>query len=313
MDRLLSMRVFQRVIDEGGFAAAARALELLPATVTRLIGDLEAHLGTRLIQRTTRRLNLTEAGEVYLDSLRAILREIDDAESAAVASARELHGTLHILSTPVLATHLLAPRIGRWRARHPGVLLDIVTDPFPQHRVEAFDITFLLLEESVDLNVVARPLSRTDMIVCAAPGYLERFGTPSSPDQLAGHAYLKFPWQQATGLSARRLRLQRRDGDGASIEIEMPVALQSASFDVLFRAALEGAGVAVLSRALAEPHLRSGALVHLVPEWIFGRFTIYAALPSRKLLPARTRAFLDFFSAAPAPSLQPASATAAMA
>jgi DNA-binding transcriptional LysR family regulator len=304
------MRVFQRVIDEGGFAAAARALELSPAAVTRLIGDLEAHLGARLIQRTTRRLSLTDAGEAYLESLRAILREIDDAESAAVASTRELHGTLHILSTPVLATHLLAPRIGRWRARHPGVLLDIVTDPFPQNRVEAFDITFLMLEDSVDLNVVARPLARTDMIVCAAPAYLRRFGTPSVPDELAGHAYLKFPWQQATGLSARRLRLQRREGIGAAVDIEMPVALQSASFDVLFRAALEGAGVAVLSRALAEPHLGSGALVHLLPEWIFGRFTIYAALPSRKLMPARTRAFLDFFGTAAAPAA-PALATAA--
>ena len=301
MDRLLSMRVFQRVIDEGGFAAAARALELSPAAVTRLISDLEAHLGARLIQRTTRRLSLTDAGEAYLDSLRAILREIDDAESAAVASSRELHGTLHILSTPVLATHLLAPRIGRWRAHHPGVLLDIVTDPFPQNRVEAFDITFLLLEDSVDLNVVARPLAHTDMIVCAAPAYLKRFGTPSVPRDLVSHSYLKFPWQQTTGLSARRLRLQRREGDGAAVDIEMPVALQSASFDVLYRAALEGAGVAVLSRALAEPHLESGALVHLLPEWIFGRFTIYAALPSRKLLPARTRAFLDFFGA-PAPA-----------
>jgi DNA-binding transcriptional LysR family regulator len=309
MDRLLSMRVFQKVIDEGGFAAAARALEISPAAVTRLIGDLEAHLGARLIQRTTRRLNLTDAGEAYLESLRAILREIDDAESAAVASTRELQGTLHILSTPVLATHLLAPRIGRWRTRHPGVLLDIVTDPFPQHRVEGFDITFLLLEDSVDLNVVARPLSRTDMIVCAAPAYLKRFGTPSMPDELAGHAYLKFPWQQTTGLSARRLRLQRHEGDGAAVEVEveMPVALQSASFDVLYRAALEGAGVAVLSRALAEPHLESGALVHLLPEWIFGRFTIYAALPSRKLLPARTRAFLDFFGVAAAPAKAKAS------
>ena len=169
MDRLLSMRVFQRVIDAGGFAAAARALELSPAAVTRLIGDLEAHLGARLIQRTTRKISLTDAGESYLERVRAILRDIDEAEAAAVASTRELQGTLHILSTPVLATHLLAPRIARWHARHPGVTLDIVVDPFPQHRVDAFDVSFLLLEDSVDLNVVARPLARTDLIVCAAP------------------------------------------------------------------------------------------------------------------------------------------------
>lgn len=296
------MRVFQRVIDEGGFAAAARALELSPAAVTRLIGDLEAHLGARLIQRTTRKISLTDAGEAYLESLRSILRDIEDAEAAAVTSTRELHGTLHILATPVLATHLLAPRVGRWRARHPGVTLDIVVDPFPQTRVDGFDITFLLLEDSVDLNVVARPLARTDMIVCAAPGYLKRFGTPLRPAELAGHAYLKFPWHQSTGHSARRLRLQPIEGQAPPVEVEMPVALQSASFDVLYRAALEGGGIAVLSTALAAPHLESGTLVHLMPEWIFGRFTIYAALPSRKLLPARTRSFLDFLGAAPAAS-----------
>jgi len=300
MDRLLSMRVFQRVIDDGGFAAAARALELSPAAVTRLIGDLETHLGARLVQRTTRKISLTEAGERYLERLRAILREIDDAESAAVASTRELQGTLHILATPVLATHLLAPRIARWRALHPGVALDIVVDPFPQHRVEAFDVSFLLLEDGIDLNVVARPLARTDMIVCAAPSYLQRAGTPTRPEELAHHQYLKFPWQQSTGHSARRFRLQRRDGQGGPVEVEMPVAVQSASFDVLYRAALEGVGVAALSTALVAPHIESGALVQLLPDWIFGRFTIYAALPSRKLLPARTRAFLDFMGE-PAP------------
>jgi DNA-binding transcriptional LysR family regulator len=276
MDRLLSMRVFQRVIDEGGFAAAARALELSPTAVTRLIGELETHLGARLMQRTTRKISLTDAGEAYLESLRAILREIEDAEAAAVASTRELQGTLRILSTPVLATHLLAPQVSRWRALHPGLMLDIAVDPFAQQRVEAFDLSLLLLEDGTDLNVVARPLAHTDMIVCAAPAYLQRAGTPTRPEDLAIHQYLRFPWQQVTGQSARRFRLQ------------------SASFDFLYRAALEGAGVAALSTALVAPHLASGALVHLLPEWIFGRFTIHAALPSRKLLAARTRAFLDF-------------------
>lgn len=310
MDRLQSMRVFRQVIDEGGFAAAARALELSPAAVTRLIGDLETHLGARLIQRTTRKISLTDAGERYLESVRTILRDIDDAETAAVASTRELQGTLHILSTPVLATHLLAPRIARWRERHPGVALDIVVDPFPQHRVESFDVSFLLLEDGTDLNVVARPLSHTDMIVCAAPAWLARAGTPREPADLAQHQYLKFPWQQTTGHSARRFRLQRCDGVGAPVDVDMPVALQSASFDVLYRATLEGAGVAALSTALVAPHLESGALVHLLPEWIFGRFTIYAALPSRKQLPARTRAFLDFMDEAPPPRRRPQAAAA---
>jgi len=294
MDRLLSMRVFQSVVDEGNFAAAARALEMSPAVVTRLISDLETHLGARLLRRTTRRIALTDTGEAYLESLRLILREIDEAEAAATASTRELQGTLHLLATPVLATHLLAPRIALWRARHPGVMLNISVDPFPQTRVDAFDVTFLLLEDGTDLNVVARPLSHTDMIICAAPAYLQRAGTPLLPQDLAAHHYLRFPWQQSTGHSARKMRLQRRDNVSTTVEVELPVALQSTSFDVLYRAALEGAGVAALSTALVAPHLENGALVHLLPDWILGRFTIYAALPTRKLMPARTRAFLDF-------------------
>ncbi len=292
------MRVFQRVIDEDGFAAAARALEMSAAGVTRLVNDLEQHLGARLIQRTTRKLALTEAGEAYLARVRAILHEVDDAEAAAAASTRELQGTLHVLATPVLASYYLAPRVARWRERHPKVALEINIEPFPQNRVEEFDLTFMVVEEGADANVVARPLSTTEWIVCAAPAYLARRGTPQAPQELRQHDYLRFPWQQGSGQGARRLRLSPQPGGAAQgtppVEVEMPIVLQSDSFDVLYRAALDGAGVAVLSRLLVAQHLASGALVHLLPDWLFGRYTIYAALPTRTLMPARVRAFLDF-------------------
>src|SRR6478609_9239565 len=100
MDRLQSMRVFQQVVDEGGFAAAARKLDLAPAVVTRLVGDLERHLGVRLLQRTTRRLALTPAGEVYLGRLRAILGEIDEADAMVHEHSREMSGTVRILTSP---------------------------------------------------------------------------------------------------------------------------------------------------------------------------------------------------------------------
>ena len=288
------MRVFQRVIDEGGFAAASRALDMSPAAVTRAVAQLEQHLGVRLIQRTTRRVALTESGELYLQRVRSILAEVDEAESAATASAREVHGTLHLLATPVLASYFLAPRIARWREKHPRVALDLSIDPFPQNRVEEFDMTFMVVEEGYDASVVARPLLTTEWIVCAAPSYLRRYGTPATPEELKNHDYLRFPWQHSSGSSSRRLQLKPRDGGGAGVSLDMPVGVQSVSFDVLYRAALDGAGVAVLSKLLVAPHLASGTLVHLLPEWIFGRYTIYAALPSRKLMPARVKAFLEF-------------------
>lgn len=290
------MRVFQRVVDEAGFAAAARSLDMSPAAVTRMVSDLEQHLGTRLMQRTTRKFALTEAGEAYLQRVRGILNDIAEAEAAAAASTRELQGVIHVLATPVLASYFLAPVVARWRDRHPKVALDIVVDPFPQGRVEEFDVTFLILEHGADASVVARPLSTSEWVVCASPAYLQRRGHPRTPQELAQHDYLRFPWQYSASQNNRRLSLKPVQPGLDPVEVDMPVALQSASVDALYRAALDGAGIAMLSRLLVAPNLANGSLVHLLPEWVFGRFTIYAALPTRKLVPARTRAFIDFLA-----------------
>jgi DNA-binding transcriptional LysR family regulator len=296
MDRLLSMRVFQRVIDEGGFAAAARMLDMSPAGVTRLVTDLEQHLGTRLMQRTTRKLSLTEAGEAYLMRVRSILAEVDDAEATAASSASELQGMLHILAPPLFANNFLANQISRWISRYPKVTIDLHVDPFPQSRVEEFDATFIIVNEGFDANVVARPVAHTEWIVCASPAYLQRRGTPLQPQDLQRHDYLRFPWQTASGHTARGLRLLSVDASQNDIETPMHVVLQSASYDALFTAALDGAGIVVMPKFPVDNYLKSGALVHLLPDWIFGRFTVYVALPTRKLIPARTRAFLDFAS-----------------
>ena len=116
MDRLQAMKIFERVVEEGGFAAAARAMDMSPPVVTRMVAELEQHLGTRLLQRTTRKLALTDAGESYLQRVRAILHEIDDAEAAA--STRDLRGTIRIVAAPVLATNFLAPW---WRCGMPTI------------------------------------------------------------------------------------------------------------------------------------------------------------------------------------------------
>jgi DNA-binding transcriptional LysR family regulator len=296
MDRLLSMRVFQRVIDEGGFAAAARALDMSPAGVTRLVTDLEQHLGTRLMQRTTRKLSLTEAGEAYLLRVRGILGEVDDAEAAAAHSANDLQGVLHVLAPPMFANHFLASQISKWVHRYPKVTIDLHVDPFPMSRVEEFDVTFVLINEGTDANFVARKIASAEWIVCASPSYLQRHGTPMQPVDLAQHQYLRFPWPASSGHTSRGLRLFKLDDSQNVVDTAMRVVLQSPSYNVLFSATLDGAGIAVFPKFPTENYLRTGALVHLLPEWIFGHFTVYAALPTRKLIPARTKAFLDFAS-----------------
>ena len=298
MDRLQAMKVFDRVVDEGGFAAAARAMDMSPPVVTRMVAELEQHLGTRLLQRTTRKLALTDAGESYLQRVRAILHEIDDAEAAAAASTRDLRGTIRIVAAPVLATNFLAPMVAVWHAYYPKLMLDISMDAYASSRVDEFDVTIMVAGEDFDANIVARPLVQGEAIVVASPDYLERRGIPREPQDLIHHDYLRdssAPVRLQSG-PGRKLRLQSLRADVPDEEVDAPAVLQSVSTELLMRAAVDGAGVAVTSRLLAEEHLARGELVHILPGWIFSRYTIYAALPSGRMLPARTRVFLDFLT-----------------
>ncbi len=298
MDRLQAMKIFERVVEEGGFAAAARAMDMSPPVVTRMVAELEQHLGTRLLQRTTRKLALTEAGESYLQRVRAILHEIDDAEAAAAASTRDLRGTIRIVAAPVLATNFLAPMVAVWHAYYPKLMLDISMDAYASSRVDEFDVTIMVAGEDFDANIVARPLVQGEAIVVASPDYLERRGIPREPQDLIHHDYLRdssAPVRLQSG-PGRKLRLQSLRADVPDEEVDAPAVLQSVSTELLMRAAVDGAGVAVTSRLLAEEHLARGELVHILPGWIFSRYTIYAALPSGRMLPARTRVFLDFLT-----------------
>ena len=298
MDRLQAMKVFERVVEEGGFAAAARAMDMSPPVVTRMVAELEQHLGTRLLQRTTRKLAFTDAGESYLQRVRAILHEIDDAEAAAAASTRDLRGTIRIVAAPVLATNFLAPMMAAWHAHYPKLMLDVSMDAYAASRVDEFDVTIMVAGEDFDANIVARPLVQGEAIVVASPDYLERRGIPREPQDLIHHDYLRdssAPVRLQSG-PGRKLRLQSLRADVPDEEVDAPAVLQSVSTELLMRAAVDGAGVAVTSRLLAEEHLARGELVHILPGWIFSRYTIYAALPSGRMLPARTRVFLDFLT-----------------
>ena len=296
MDTLKAMQAFVAVVDQGSLVKAAEALARPTAVVSRQLASLEAHLGTRLLQRTTRKLALTDAGESYLQRVRAILHEIDDAEAAA--STRDLRGTIRIVAAPVLATNFLAPMMAAWHAHYPKLMLDVSMDAYAASRVDEFDVTIMVAGEDFDANIVARPLVQGEAIVVASPDYLERRGIPREPQDLIHHDYLRdssAPVRLQSG-PGRKLRLQSLRADVPDEEVDAPAVLQSVSTELLMRAAVDGAGVAVTSRLLAEEHLARGELVHILPGWIFSRYTIYAALPSGRMLPARTRVFLDFLT-----------------
>ncbi|QRR33045.1 LysR family transcriptional regulator [Hydrogenophaga sp. YM1] len=290
MDRLHSMRAFQRVVDEGGFAAAARALDLSPAVVTRLVADLEEHLGTRLLHRTTRRVSLTEAGEVYLERVRQILLDLEEASALVSSQTQELAGVLRVLAPPVLAMHVLAPMLAGFRQAYPKIRLDIEVESHREPPVEDYDITLIGADASFDANVIARKVVSTEGILLASPAYLARRGHPQRPEDLAQHDLLRL--KPAAGRSRKWRLLNANEGDRV-VEVDAQPVVWANHNDTLIHAALDSAGITATSVELAAPLLADGDLVRVLSPWITNRLTMYAALPSRKFVPRRTQVFLD--------------------
>ncbi len=291
MDRLASMRVFQKVIDEGGFAAAGRAMDMSPAVVTRLVADLEDHLGTRLLHRTTRRVSLTDAGDSYLERVRVILQDLDEAHALVSSQTSELAGVLRLLAPPVLATHVLAPLVSGFRQAYPKILLDIEVASHREPPIEDHDITLMGTQASFDANVIARKVLSSVTVLLASPEYLRRRGTPARPEDLAQHDCLRF--KPAVGRS-RTWRLLHETDESRFVDIQVQPVLWANHTDTLMHAALDGAGITATTIELAAPLIQNGDLVRVLSPWITDRLTMYAALPSRKFMPRRTEVFLDY-------------------
>jgi len=295
MDQLRAIKVFVRVIDEGSFAAAARGLDLAPAVVTRLVAELEEHLGTRLLNRTTRRLSLTEIGEAYLERARRILADVDEAAALAASATQEVRGLLRVLCPPAIAVHQLAKHLPKFHREYPLVTLEI-TSPGPVETVDdSFDLTIFLSRGPIDGDFVARRLARSEFIMCASPDYLDQRGRPQHPHDLKLHDALLPP----TPALMRGLTLQRGDPSAGGEEITLPIvpsraALSTTHMDTNYAAALHGLGVAGLPSFMVEDALLEQALERVMPQWRLFGTTLWAGMPTRKYVPARTRAFLDF-------------------
>lgn len=302
MDRLQSMRVFARVADLGSFAAAARDLDLSGTVVTRLVADLEAHLGARLINRTTRRLALTDTGESFRERLRHILSELEEAEALAGAATSEPRGVVHVLCPPAFAVHQLAPLLPAFKARFPKVAIDL-SAPGPVSTVDdGFDISILLLfQEALQGEFVARLLARSAWIVCASPAYLNERGRPQHPADLLHHRAM-VP-NSVRGVSFRAdASLDPSPGGSASpaerartVTLDtVRATLSTSHIDTLYAAARAGLGIAGLPSFVVHPALQDGSLERVLPDWQLAQGHLYLAMPTRKYVPARTRALWDF-------------------
>ena len=294
MDRLHSMRVFSRVVDEGSFARAARELNLSPAVVTRLVADLEEHLGSRLINRTTRRLSLTDTGELYLERVRHILTEVEEAEALATASTAEPRGHLRVLCPPAFAVHQIAKHLPKFRALYPRVTLEL-SAPGPVETVdENFDVSILTEgRRPLDGGFVARRLARSEVILCASPEYLDRRGRPQHPKDMEGHENMVPPFLRELTFHSGARGDDEPPGETVTL-FPKRSALSTIHTDTMYAAALAGLGITGLPSFVAEDALLENALERVLPQWQLFTTTLYAGMPTRKHVPARTRVFVDF-------------------
>ncbi|UUX95986.1 LysR family transcriptional regulator [Aquabacterium sp. J223] len=293
MDRLHSMRVFARVVELGSFAAAARDMGLSPAVVTRLVADLEQHLGARLINRTTRRLALTEAGADYLQRVQDVLDRIEEAENVARDAGTELAGTIRLATGASFAAHALAPVLRGFLQRYPKVVVDLhafgslLTTP-----EDEFDLTILVGPLPPQADFVARRLASTEIVACASPQYLASHpaGPPRHPDDLQRHESVV---PVLAGVP-REWRFERRDGGGPPVMVTLTGRLRVHHADVVLASAVAGAGIANLPSYVAAPALASGQLQWVLSGWRQPSVGVWAGLPTRRYLPLRIRVLVDW-------------------
>jgi DNA-binding transcriptional LysR family regulator len=288
MDRAAEMTAFVRSVDGGGFSAAARELGLTPSALSKLVTRLEDRLGARLLQRTTRRLQLTPEGEAFYVRSRRILADMDEAEAEVVEAGVRPTGLLRLHCGSAFGMHQLAPAIPLFLARHPGVELDITISDEPLVGLgEGVDLAIRIgpLDES---SMVARRICNLERVICAAPSYLERCGVPRTPDDLQHHNCL---W--ITSLPVlRRWPFDTDDGIRV-VHIDGNVVANNA--ETVLQLAMAGVGITRLTDVIVGDAIRRGELIPILSEWHHVEpVPLYATYPSGRNLSPKIRAMVDF-------------------
>ncbi|WP_342616288.1 LysR family transcriptional regulator [Rhodoferax sp. GW822-FHT02A01] len=293
MDHLQSMRVFQCVVDEGGFSAAARKMDLTPTIVTRLIQDLEQSLGVRLLHRTTRRMSLTQAGEAYLSRLRLILSEIEEAAEEARAHSSEISGNLRVATTSLVAVNLLAPCVAEFQKVHPDVQVEIHTTDHPAPQLHQFDLSIVRQDDHLDADVIVRPVLNMNYVLCASIHYLQVHGVPTVPEDLSEHHMVRL---HIPGTRMHAVNLVNPEESDRRVEVKPVWSVISNDDETAYQATLAGAGLTLMPELALTARPHGGQLRRVLAPWVSVEdLRLVATLPSRRFLPLRTRAFVEFF------------------
>jgi DNA-binding transcriptional LysR family regulator len=287
MDIVSSMKIFVAVVDNGSFAAAADRLDMSRAMASKSLAALEDHLGTRLLNRTTRRLSLTEAGMAFYERSVQILADVWEAEQVAGRMAAEPRGTLKVTMPLTYGLHRLGPVIADYVKRHPQVKLDLSLNDRKIDLVEeGFDVA-IRIGRMPESGLIARKLGTVHGVVVGAPDYLARHGKPEVPADLVGHVCLGY----SLASLGDEWRLKGPDG---LVGVRCSGSIRADNGDMLRLAAIAGSGLIFQPRFIVEEDIRAGRLEQVLSDYTSEELGIHAVYPSRRHLSAKVRTFVDF-------------------
>ncbi|MEL0614828.1 LysR family transcriptional regulator [Marinomonas arenicola] len=287
MDRIDAMRAFVSVVTEGSFSRAAELLQLSPQLVSKYVSQLEDKLNVRLLNRTTRRVNLTEAGMQYLQHAQQILASIDEMDQQLGGLHQNPKGTLRISAPVSFSIKHLAPLLAEFQKQYPLIDLDLQLNDRKVDVVdEGFDVV-LRIGELKSSSLVAKHVAPVRVILCASPDYLKQHGTPTCPEDLKHHRYLHYSYMEMDDRESIFPWLRSKN-------IEKSGAFQSNNGDVLIEAAIAGAGIALQPTFIAGEAIRKGQLVPVLLDFEPKVMGLYALYAHRKLLASKVRCFVDF-------------------
>lgn len=287
MDRIEAMRAFVTVVNEGTFTRAAGRLGVSPQLVSKYVSQLETHLGVRLLNRTTRKIHLTEAGTHYHQRAQQVLSDIDDMENQLGDLQTQAQGLLRISAPVSFAIRHMGPLLSEFRNTHPGVGIDLqLNDRKVDIVEEGFDVA-LRIGHLKSSSLIAKRLAPVRLVLCASPAYLKQHGTPERPEDLSNHHYLRYSYMD---LNAGYTIQKWLNGSGR----EGPREMISNNGDVLVEAAIAGAGIALQPTFIAGMAIREGKLKIILPEREPDPIALYVVYAHRQLLASKVRSFIDF-------------------
>lgn len=298
MDDLTATRLFQSVVRSGSFSKAGRQLGMAPSSVSRQMSQLEDSLGVRLFTRTTRKLTLTGAGELWSERSGRILAELDEARDAVRDFDAQPRGTLRVTAPIAFGRLHLAPAVIEFLARYPEVNLEYgLTDRVVDLVEEGVDIA-IRIGRLPDSSLVARRIAPMSRRIYGAPSYIERRGQPLHPEDLVHHDCLTFRLNEAGSLWRPGANLWRLEGPGGQFEVPVSGPLKASSAEVLVRAAVAGLGLILVLDWLVGEQLERGQLLHVMDDYDVAASgadgAIYAVFPSGRYVSAKLRAFVEF-------------------